>query len=260
MPQAFLSHSSKDKKVVLQVAEYLEKSLVKVWIDEENIPGGGRLPQLISAGINKSKYFLMFVSNYYLHSNWCMDELDQVYTHFQRDNVVIVPVLLVPKEQLDWNGVAENRKVLVESILTRVKYIDFDTHNLEKSLEGVADALWEHEAIKFAPIKIVKADDTALQEINYTIRLKTLPTDFLHSWDVDLTEFISQSDGDQKPIRQGLPVAFFGISINWLITFFTIPFKNRRSVFFYNQNSNEYICAYAVMNDGNFPGKVLKVK
>lgn len=258
MPQAFLSHSSKDKKTVLQVAEYLEKCLIKVWIDEENIPGGGQLMQLISTGISKSKYFFLFVSDHYLHSDWCLDELDQVYPYFQKDSVVIIPVLLVTRDRLDWNGVPDKRRTVVESILTRVKYIEFDAYNLGASLEKVAEALWEHEAIKFSPVKTIHVDGAALQEIKYTIIPKTLPTDFLRTWDVDISEFISQNDSDNKPIRQGLPVAFFGISVNWLITFFTIPFKNRRSVFFYNQLSNEYICAYAVMNDGNYPGKVLK--
>jgi hypothetical protein len=41
MPQAFLSHSTNDKQLVLKVRDYLDNSLVYTWIDQSNIPGGG---------------------------------------------------------------------------------------------------------------------------------------------------------------------------------------------------------------------------
>jgi len=75
MPRVFLSHNSKDKAIVKKVGEYLTRCLLKVWLDDSEMPGGAHLSSEITKGIHGSNYFLPFISNNYCKSDWCFTEL-----------------------------------------------------------------------------------------------------------------------------------------------------------------------------------------
>jgi len=245
MPQAFFSHNNKDKQLVLEVLDHLRQSLVATWIDQQNIPGGGSLIQQIIAGISKSQYFLAFLSNEYLNSDWCWDELEQAYTLHQKGKVKIIPILLVGRAQLDLNALADARRNFLESILTRLKYVEFDPQNMPKSLGSVAEALWQNEAIRFEPIRMIKVNGTELQVLEFKIPGSNLPVDFLRHWDLNIEDFIATSPNQQKPIKFDVPVALYGPGPNWLYAFLTLPFKNRNTVFVFNSRTSEYICVYS---------------
>lgn len=254
MPKAFLSHSSKDKKIVLEVLDYFEKSLIKTWLDEDEIPGGGKLTEEIIAGIKESRYFLPFISNNFIHSSWCMDEINIAYTSFQKEEKVIIPVLLTERDKLELNSLPENKKNFIESLLLRTRYVEFDEHDLSKSIRRIADALWKNEKVKFEPIEIKKFNDVEIQLVSFQI--ESLPSDFLKFWDFDINDFIMQKHGKQPIIKRNIPVAFNGKGPNWLFSFLTIPFKNINDVFLYNNVSGDYICVYSLK--GDLLGKVLK--
>jgi hypothetical protein len=254
MPKAFLSHCSKDKKIVLEVMDYFERSLIKTWLDEEEIPGGGKLTEEIISGINDCKYFLPFISNYFIDSSWCMDELNVAYSSFQKEKNVIIPVLLTERGKLELDSLADGKKRFIQSLLQRTRYVEFDEHDVLKSLKRIADALWKNELVKFDPIEVITINDIDLQLINFQI--ENLPSDFLKFWDFDMNDFIGQRHGEQPVIKRNLPVAFNGKGPNWLFSYFTIPFKNLNDVFLYNNVSGDYICVYSLKRD--WLGKVLK--
>lgn len=245
MPQAFLSYSSKDTKLVLKVRDHLNQSLVATWIDERNIPGGGNLIQNILQGISKSKYFLAFLSNDYLKSNWCFDELEKAYGLQQEGRATLVPVLLESRDQLDLNLLSDLRRPVVEAVLKHIKFVEFDAYNLEQSLARVAEAFWRNELLHFEPIRTVSVNGTDLQVVEFKIPSSNLPVDFLQHWDLKVEDFIAASATEQKPIKFDVPVALYGPGPNWLYAFLALPFKNRNSVFVFNSRSTEYICVYS---------------
>lgn len=245
MPQAFLSHSTKDKQLVLKVRDHLDNSLVYTWIDQRNIPGGGSLIQQIMQGISKSQYFLAFLSNDYLQSNWCFDELEQAYALHQDGKVTIIPILLESQDQLDLKSLADTRRAFWEAVFKRIKYVEFDRHNVAQSLNNVAEAFWRNELIRFEPIRTIKVNGTELQVVEFKIPGSNLPVDFLRHWDLKIEDFLATSPHEHKPIKFEVPVALYGPGPNWLYAFLTLPFKNRNTVFVFNSRTSEYICVYS---------------
>jgi small GTP-binding protein len=67
---AFLSHSSKDKLIVRQIAERLKKDGVKVWFDEWNIEVGDSILGKIEEGLDQSRILILFMSENALGSEW----------------------------------------------------------------------------------------------------------------------------------------------------------------------------------------------
>ena len=64
-----------------------EKSFIKAWLDKDEIPGGQSLVEIISSGIHGCSHFILFISNHYLESSWCYEELSQVYPYFREEKV-----------------------------------------------------------------------------------------------------------------------------------------------------------------------------
>jgi len=58
----FLSHSSKDKTVVRELAARLKKDGIRVWLDEEQIKPGDSIPAKIEEGLERSRVLVFCVS------------------------------------------------------------------------------------------------------------------------------------------------------------------------------------------------------
>ncbi len=258
MPKVFLSHNSKDKTIVKKVGDHLNRCLIKVWLDESEMRGGSNISNEIAKGIHGSNYFIPFISNHYLQSNWCLEELDRVSPYSLEKKITILPVLLLRISKLDFSGLPEDRKILIENLLKRTKYLEIDKYNINPGIETIADSIGKNEAISFDPIEEKTIDNIKLQIIKFHLNVKNLPTSFLQTWDFDIEEFLADDNEnpDNKPILHNLPVGFNGPAPNWLITAMTIPLKNRRTVFLYNSRTSEYICAYSP--DKSIIGEVLK--
>ncbi len=257
MPQAFLSHSSKDKQIVHKVMDALNRSLVKTWIDEESIAGGKRLIEMISSGIAKSRYFFAFLSTDYLASNWCMDELHRAYSYFQRDEVLLIPVLLDSRDKLRLAALPPERRAFIEPLFQQIKYVEFDRYNEEKSIASLLDAFWMNELVRFEPIRVVTMGSIRVQKIELKLQIKDLPSNFLETCGLEIEGFMAESKLDPAPIQSDLPVAISGGGPIWLYAYLIIPFKNRRTVYVYNKPSNGYICVYSLPSDDAL-GQMLK--
>ena len=66
----FLSHSSKDKKVVRPIAKRLRNDGVKVWFDEWEIKPGDNIPSKIEKGLERSRILVLCMSKNAFGSDW----------------------------------------------------------------------------------------------------------------------------------------------------------------------------------------------
>lgn len=92
---AFLSHSSKDKPFVRQLASDLKANGVQVWLDELSIKVGDSIPDRISQGLAESDYFLVALSRASTQSEWVRRELNAaLIKEVERRAVSILPLKL----------------------------------------------------------------------------------------------------------------------------------------------------------------------
>lgn len=66
----FLSYSSKDKAVVLAIAEELRADGLKVWFDEWVLKAGDSIPAKIEEGLERSRVLVLCMSEHALRSDW----------------------------------------------------------------------------------------------------------------------------------------------------------------------------------------------
>ncbi|WP_295444065.1 TIR domain-containing protein [uncultured Thiodictyon sp.] len=70
----FLSHSSKDKPVVLELAERLRSDGLKVWLDDWEIRPGDSIPARIEDGLEHSRVLVLCMSTNAFGSDWAQLE------------------------------------------------------------------------------------------------------------------------------------------------------------------------------------------
>lgn len=92
---AFISHSSKDKEFVRELAGDLLKHDVGVWLDEQRIKVGDSIPDKIAQGLASSDYFLLISSKNSAQSEWVRMELNNALVNeVQKRKVHILPLKL----------------------------------------------------------------------------------------------------------------------------------------------------------------------
>lgn len=74
----FLSHSSADKDIVLNVLSALRKARISYWIDHEQIKFGDGIVGKIEEGLRKSKYVVVCLSRQLAASGWCRAEYSPI--------------------------------------------------------------------------------------------------------------------------------------------------------------------------------------
>ncbi len=257
MPQAFLSHSSKDKRIVKEVGVYLNKCFIKVWLDIDELSAGASLSGKIQDGIDKSNFFVVFISNNFLKSSWCVDEFDRAHPGYLKERWKILPVLLQPHSELDF-GEENSRASVIKNFLDRTKYVEIDEYNTELGMKAVADAIWKDESIRFEPIQVKEIDGQEVQLIQFRLQ-GALESNFLESWDFDIESFLSLSDEKRhnKPIISNIPIAINGRGPIWIYAAIIVPLNNLFSLFIYNNPDGAYICTYSLSKDDMY-GRVLK--
>jgi TIR domain-containing protein len=89
----FLSHSSKDKPIIRQLAADLTAEGVTVWLDEQKIKVGDSIPDQIAQGLVESDYFIIALSNNSVNSAWVKKELNSALVQeIKKRRVVILPI------------------------------------------------------------------------------------------------------------------------------------------------------------------------
>lgn len=87
MPYIFISYSHKDTDIVLQMVSQMQEDGFRVWYDE-GIKPGTEWDDFIASKINGSSYFLAFLSENYLNSSNCKDEMNYARDHVE--NILLV--------------------------------------------------------------------------------------------------------------------------------------------------------------------------
>ena len=70
----FLSHSSKDKAVVRDVAERLRADGLRVWFDDWELRPGDNIPAKIETGLEHSRVLVLCMSAHAFGSDWAQLE------------------------------------------------------------------------------------------------------------------------------------------------------------------------------------------
>src|ERR687895_41052 len=70
----FLSHSSKDKAVVRDIAERLRADGLRVWLDDWEIRAGDNIPSKIEEGLERSRVLVLCMSANAFGSDWAQLE------------------------------------------------------------------------------------------------------------------------------------------------------------------------------------------
>jgi len=70
----FLSHSSKDKPVVFEIAQKLRKDGIRVWLDDWRIRPGDNIPMKIEHGLEYSRVLVLCMSAHATDSDWSQME------------------------------------------------------------------------------------------------------------------------------------------------------------------------------------------
>lgn len=66
----FLSHSSRDKEVVRELAERLKRDGLRVWFDQWEIKPGDNIPSKIEEGLEHSRVLVLCISANAFGSDW----------------------------------------------------------------------------------------------------------------------------------------------------------------------------------------------
>ena len=122
----FLSHNSKDKSVVRDVAARLKKDGVSVWFDEERILCGDSIPQKVWNGLENSQRIVMFLSKDGIESNWVKRETDSfIFEDPNGANRSVLPVRLddsqIPKHLKPIKFVEWSKKDAYEQLLAAIR-------------------------------------------------------------------------------------------------------------------------------------------
>ncbi|MCG6862243.1 MAG: toll/interleukin-1 receptor domain-containing protein [Chromatiaceae bacterium] len=95
----FLSHNSKDKTAVRELARRLEGRKIRAWLDEEQLIPGRNWPPLLERGITQSNTGAVLVGQDGL-GPWEDEEMQTLLRHEFANGKPVIPVLLprAPKE------------------------------------------------------------------------------------------------------------------------------------------------------------------
>lgn len=91
--QAFISHSSKDKKDVEKIIPYLNGQDLPVWFDKCSISVGNSIIESVQAGIEESDMVIFWVTDNFLSSNWCRFEMRAYIKRLIEEEIQMIIVL-----------------------------------------------------------------------------------------------------------------------------------------------------------------------
>jgi TIR domain len=89
---AFISHASEDKDVVVDLAEALRGAGLKIWLDQQELRLGDSLREKIDEGLADSRFGIVVLSPSFLAKQWPKRELNGLMAVEESGRKVILPV------------------------------------------------------------------------------------------------------------------------------------------------------------------------
>lgn len=126
----FLSHSSKDKKVVDKIFNEVQKNQIRAWYDKYEIQPGDSITDKINDGLANSDIGVICISKNFLNSStgWTKNELNYFIQRRMRsgDNDFICLNLDVPYEELpplvqDYRYIDMNQEDAIEVLINTLR-------------------------------------------------------------------------------------------------------------------------------------------
>lgn len=99
-PDLFLCHSSRDKEVVLQLAEDLSLCGVDVWLDEWELHPGEDLYRVIGDALQKARYVGLILGENFGDSEWPQQEMDAALARQNAEHRALVLPIVIGGAQL----------------------------------------------------------------------------------------------------------------------------------------------------------------
>jgi hypothetical protein len=184
MPSIFLSHNTKDKFFVRELADRLSRMGVRVWIDEAEIKVGDSLTEKVGKAIEETDFVGVVLSRNSISSQWVQKELQiALQEEFKKKKVVVLPLLLEPVD--------------IPPFLRDKLYADFTTpEKFKQSFPKLLEALnVSKEKLKpmleEAKIEVREATvSTAEKELSNFTDLRILDLDLERSYKPDEGKFL----------------------------------------------------------------------
>lgn len=128
LPRVFLSHSSKDKKIIDRIFNEFQKNEIGAWYDKYEIEPGDSITEKINQGLDESDIGIICISNNFLDSSsgWTKNELNYFIQRRMRnpEKQFIILNFDVPHDKLP-------------PLVQDYKYIDFSEDNAVRTLVDV---------------------------------------------------------------------------------------------------------------------------
>jgi hypothetical protein len=109
---AFISHASEDKDIVLPLAEALRGAGLRVWLDQQVLRMGDSLREKIDEGLANSRYGIVVLSPSFLAKQWPKRELNGLMALEESGHKVILPVW----HQIDRAALAAYSPILADRL------------------------------------------------------------------------------------------------------------------------------------------------
>ena len=135
----FLSHNSKDKPIVEQLAVRLKNVFgqEKVFYDSWSIQPGDGIIDKMNAGLESCKFFFLFVSSNSLNSNMVKLEWQNALMKTTKNETKIIPI------RMDAS--------LMPAVLLQTLFLDLYTNGLEITLKQMIDVIQGNNTFLFNP-------------------------------------------------------------------------------------------------------------
>jgi len=179
MSSIFLSHSSKDKFFVRELAERLRVYGVKVWLDEAEIKIGESLTEKIGRAIDEMDYVGVILSSNSINSEWVQRELQvAIQKELSKKKVVILPILIelveIPpflrdKLYADFTSPEKYESTFPKILIAMGISIEENKHIIQKVDKKESDTemtATEKQLSEFEDIRIIGLDDTKTYKPN----------------------------------------------------------------------------------------------
>lgn len=117
----FLSHASEDKETIAdELYNSMQEYGLKVWYDTLSITWGDSLRSKIDAGLKKSKYGIVIISNDFIKKGWTNYELDALFQREMTGGKTILPIWhnITKKEVEQFSPTLAGRKALTTALFT----------------------------------------------------------------------------------------------------------------------------------------------